>query len=595
MRLPRKYLAKFVREIADQCMSSRTFRTSRGAFYQNYVDLGSSDLQNPAMFNKLFASIDDLESLLFSPVSLRFHIADPDIPNIVNEAKGRAAASKIRQSCRQSDGDSMISQAVNSGLIKGIGIIKQLYKDNKFENHLIPPEDFGVYRENHTRLDENMEAFCQCMLITPTQFLNLIAGRPDEEELKRKGKRYMKEATGGMNDPKNAASAMNIVIGGLYPLQAAGSGVNPGRGVVDWMSQPRANLDPQVEQSLMELMEVWIWDTDRDDWATFQIIGDEILILGRYSLVNALAYDPASQVSAPPLKGVHPYNTFCPNPVAGYFWGASEVAKLILLQEAINARIIGTNKLLRKQEEPPTKFVGSAGVNQIALSRYNKPAGYYVENSPNAKIDRDVITIPQDLWASLHEYERMFDELMGLPPVAKGHGEKGVRSANHAETLVRMFSPRFKDRALLIERDVEHFGALRLDLAKAHIDKKMIAWVPAAAAGPENLSTPEDQKILIPPAPGLVPVYFTFADLSDDIILTIDSHSSSPAFAAEAQALAFNLVKLGAMSPADLVERADVSDPDELIAGIERRDIAKAEAVKEQENVKLLLHSGGKK
>jgi len=595
MRLPKKHLAKFVREIADQCMSSRTLRSSRGIFFQNYSDMGSSDAQNPAMFNKLFASLDDLESLLFSPVSLRFHIADPDIPNIVNEAKGRAAASKIRQSCRQSDGDSMISQAVNSGLIKGIGIIKQLYKDGEFENHLIQPEDFGVYRENHTKLDKNMEAFCHSMLITPTQFLNLIAGRIDEEELKRRGKRYMKESTGGMNDPKNAASAMNIVIGGLYPLQAAGSGVNPGRGVVDWMSQPRANLDPQVEQSLMELMEVWIWDTDRDDWATFQIIGDDILILGRYSVINALAYDPDSKVSAPPLKGVHPFNTFCPNPVPTYFWGMSEVAKLIYLQEAINARIIGTNKLLRKQEEPPTKFVGGSGVNQVALSRYNKPGGYYVESSPAAKIDRDTINIPQDLWASLHEYERMFDEMMGLPPVAKGHGEKGVRSANHAETLVRMFSPRFKDRALLIERDVEHFGALRLDLARAHIEKKMIAWVPQEAAGPESVSSPEELKVLIPPAPGLVPVFFTFADLSDDVSLTVDSHSSSPAFSADAKALAFDLLKVGAMSPADLVEHVDAPDPDELQAGITRREIARAAAAREQEQVKLLLHSGGKK
>ena len=585
MRIPLRNIDGWCRDIVDQCQSSRQDRANRGKMFSAYMGSGSADPTNPALFNKIGAAIDELESLLFSPVSLRFHIGDPDFPNIVNEAKGRAAASRIRHMYRSADFDSLISQAVCGGLVKGMGLVKQLYKRGLAPS-LVRPEDFGVFRENHTKLDADMEAFTHTMLITRHQFNRLVAGRPDEAELRRKAYAYMKPSN-GMQD---TGSAMNIVTGGLYPFQAGGSGVPQMKGVVtDWMSTPKAQIDPAAETEMLEMDELYVWDDKRDDWATFQLIGRDILLAGRYQIVNLFAHDPQTGVSSPDLKGAHPFSTFCPNPVEDYFWGMSEIAKLILLQESINARIVGTNKMLRKQEDPATKFIGSTGVNQQALSRFNKAGGYWVEGNPNAKIDRDKVEIPESLWHALHEYERMFDELMGLPPIAKGQGEAGVRSGAHAETLVRMFSPRFKDRALLVERDVERCGALSLDLARAHVDKRLVAWAPKEAAGMEG-TVGEDAELLKPPAPGLVPVYFTFADLPEDVTLTVDSHSSSPAFSQEAEQLVFSLFKIGAMSAADVVEHVNAPNPDELYGGIIRREEAKAKAAQEEQKIKLMTH-----
>ena len=544
------------------------------------------------MFNKTYAALDDLESLLFSPVSLRFAITDPDLPNIVNESKGRVAASRIRKYCRQTDADNLISQAVGISLRKGLGLIKTNVVNKEFSNQLVQPENFGVLHENHCRLDADMEAFAHRMLITPAQFRNLIKGRPDEADLKERAKSHMQGLTGGMRDA--SGSAMNIVTGGLYPFQAGGAGLpNQSRGIVDWMSQPKANIDPTVESSMLEMDELWVWDDKRGDWATFQIIGDNILLGGKYQITSAFSYNTHARQTDPTLKGNHPFSVFCANPVPEYFWGVSEITRLILLQEAINSRITGINKMLRKQEEPATKFVGSTGVNQQALSRFNKPGGYWTDSNPNAKIERDNVQIPEALWNSLHEYERMFDEMMGLPPIAKGQGEQGVRSGAHADTLIRMFSPRFKDRALLVERDVEKFGALMLDLARAHIDQKMIAWVPKESAGFENSSPEGEEALLIPPAKGLVAVTFTFADLPDDVSLTVDSHSSSPAFSQDAKELAFSLQRIGAMSPAQLVDHVDVSDPDDLRANIMRREVARAEAAEKEQELKAQTH--GKK
>jgi hypothetical protein len=570
-------------------MASRAERQQRNEFFDTFALVGSSDPNMPALYNKTHASLDDLESLLFSPVALRFQIGDPDIPNIVNEAKGRSAASRIRKMFRQTDLDSLVSQAVGVALRKASSLIKLTANKRTFTPTLIQPEDFGVMHENHTKLDADMEAFNHRMLITPSQFMRLIKDRPDETELKELAKTHMNPTSGQMKDA--SAVGMNVTTGGMYPFQPQGS-ASPAtsRGVVDWMQSPKPYTDPSVSSQMLEMDELYVWDDERNNWATFQIIGDNILIAGKYQTLNVYSYNSEARQDAPELIGDHPFNHFCVNPMPGYFWGFSEVTRLVLLQEAINSRLTGINKLLRKQEDPATKFVGSTGVNQVTLSRYNKPGGYFTDTNPNAKIERDNVTIPADLWGSMHEYERMFDEMMGLPPVAKGQGEAGVRSAQHAETLVRMFSPRFKDRALLVERDVERLGGSFLELARVHLDEKLFAWVPKEQAGVEDTSTKEELKLLIPPVPGTVPVMFTFGDLPSNVTLTIDAHSSSPAFSADAKALAFDLVKVGAMDAAQLVDHVDAPDPDELRAAIQRRDVAKAEAAKAEQQIKLLTH-----
>lgn len=589
MRIPSRGLEKFVREIVDQCLISQTERTNRGAMFNNYAMFGSENPSDAAIYNKTFAYLDDLESLLYSPVSLRFQIGDPDLPNIVEEAKGRSAAAKLRTLARKSDTDTYISKATWSSLVKGKAFIKQLFKRGQFSPSLVQPESMGVLRENHDKLDEDMEAFTHSMLITPYQFKRMIYNHPDREQLERKAKRYMRESRGGLS-PADGAQRQ-VIVGGLYPFQPAGSGSpNNTRGIVDWMDGPSPTLAPEQLQSLMQLDETWVWDDKRKDWATFQLIGDDMLISGKYQIANAYALNADTMKEVSDLVGQHPFHDFCANPIDGYFWGRSEIVNVALLQEALNARINGINRLLRKQEDPPTKFIGSTGVNQNALARFNKPGGYWTDSNPNAKIERDITAIPADLWNSLHEYERMFDEMGGLPPVAKGHGESGVRSQGHAETLVRMFSPRFKDRALLIERSVEGLGGGMLDLARVHVDRRMVAWVSKDFAGAQ--APAKEDSLMVPPVPGQVPVYFTFADLDDDVRLTVDSHSSSPAFSAEAKALAFELFKIGSMSKEDVVQHTDSPDPEDLIAGIQRREFAAAQAAQEQAKLKLVGKKG---
>ena len=585
MRIPKSNLIGFVREITNQCFTSRHDRINRGGFFQSYYDAGSNDPSNPALFNKTYASMDDLESLLYSPVSLRFKISDPDLPGVLSQQKGRVAAARLRNAARRSDTDTMISMAVQKALIKGKSFIKQLIKDKEFSPTLVQPEDMGVLRENYGNLDQNMEAFSHRTMVSIWQFdrqlRSLGWSEKDQNETYEKAKNFQKLSTG---DEASKSASMQVTVGGMYPFQPSNNGPAQARGIADWLSQPKPSLSPEVEQYLLPMDETWIWDDDRDDWATFQTIGEDILTLGRFQKINALAYDAVAKQSSEFLKGEHPFREFCINPVDDYFWGRSELTQIVTLQELINSRIVGINKMLRKQEAPTRQFIGTTGVNQNALSRYDKPNGYFVDGNPNTKINIDKVDIPQDLFNSLHEYERMFDDMMGLPPTARGKGDSGVRSHRHAQTLVQQSSPRFKDRALLVERDVEALAGLMLDLKRAHDDHKMIAWVPEQEAGLEGMAA---DALAPPPAPGMVPVPFRFSDLSDTMSITVDSHSSSPAFAEDEKQLNFDLVKIGAESKEDLVEHVDVSDPEALQMGIIRRDIAAAKAKQEEEQAKL--------
>ena len=154
-----------------------------------------------------------------------------------------------------------------------------------------------------------------------------------------------------------------------------------------------------------------------------------------------------------------------------------------------------------------------------------------------------------------------------------------------------MFSPRFKDRALLIERSVERLASLKLDLAKAYIAQKLTAWVPGEAAGSEKEIV--QNPFIIPPAPGMVPINFTYDDLDDDMTLTVDAHSSSPAFSAEARALLFDLLKIGAVDQEDVLVRSEIDDPEDLIANLQRRRAAQAAAAQQEQQLKLI--EGGRR
>src|SRR5262249_51573997 len=160
-----------------------------------------------------------------------------------------------------------------------------------------------------------------------------------------------------------------------------------------------------------------------------------------------------------------------------------------------------------------------------AYAKLKKPGGYISEQTPNAKIDTLAPQLPADLWADLKQIEGMYDDLGGFTPTLQGRGEGGVRAQAHAETLVRTASPRFKNRALRIERSVEAAGGLMIDILRARLPDKLSGWMkPGESIGVE---APEAwwKRMFVAPAPGMRKVEFIMYDLPATCKVMVDSHS----------------------------------------------------------------------
>jgi hypothetical protein len=158
----------------------------------------------------------------------------------------------------------------------------------------------------------------------------------------------------------------------------------------------------------------------------------------------------------------------------------------------------------------------------------------------------------------------MFYEVAGTAPIMRGQGESGVRSGVHAETLVKTGSPRLRDRALAVERQCSDVGDFCLKMLQS---KEARAFV--TSKGDE----------------------FLLSQLPEDVKVTVDSHTSSPAFSDDNRQLAFMLAKAQAIDAESLIEMTHPPMQDELIHRAREKKEMEAKLV--QDHPELL--SKGKK
>jgi hypothetical protein len=601
LRIPKRGLAGWCSEIVASCSASQHRRIDRGNYYNQLYLSGAID-GSTSTFNKTNVHISNLSSYLYSPVELRFSLKPEDPTQPDQRAMASGASSLLHRELRRGNVDMAIDDVTVQSLIKGKAFLQLLYTDTGFEPYVLMPELMGVLREDLPMLDRQ-EAFFFSTYLTPGQFELLVANHPDRDELLRKAKRYAM-APNQITAPDNINVLKTIVQGGGWgtsPVRGPDQSANPNRGIVDWLTAPEPQFAPEVLQSLLRLDEIWVQDAEMGDWTTLQTVGDDMVIEGKYIHRNLFA-DPMyitdkellkRSKDTNPLAGHHPFIEFCPNPIHNYFWGRSEVFNVALLQLALNARIDGINALLRRQEDPPYKFTGSKNINQTILAKLKKPGGFFSDSDPTAKVESLAPELPGDLWGDVHELERRFDEMGGFTATMQGRGEAGVRARAQAETLIRTGSPRFKTRALRIERAIEETGGLMLDTLKARYTRKVAAW--AKPSADELAAAPQSwwKNFWVAPAPGMKRIEFLMADIPPEWSVRVDSHSSSPAFSYESKELAFALAKSGAIGAEDLIMLTHPPHEEALALQAETREIAKQAMI--EMNPSLLLTSGKKK
>lgn len=602
MRLPRKNVGPWARDIISQCSASYKRRIERYTRFRNLYLTGDPDA-NVQIYNRTFAYIENIASYLYSPAELRATISLPRrMSNAVNLAKCSTAADELNDRARETDLDMKLEDANVWQLVKGKTFIKLLWAKDTFDPYVVQPEFMGVLNESHNALDYKMEAFFHMSFLTTSQLEDRLRGHPKRTQLLRKAKHWMRPGK-DTDRPDQDSLMRQVIIGSLTPFQMAGQSTqqNTAKGMVDWLSGPSAVFDSETLANMIRVDELWVWDSDRDDWTTIQMFGDDAVIEGEITHRNVFAQSAGEMRSAAgwesnPLQGQHPFREFCVNEIDNYFWGDSEVRLVALLQESLNRRVNGINQILRRQEKPSWVFSGSTSLNQNAFAKLTNPNGYIADSNPNFKADPKYPQIPEGMYESIAEVERWFDQMGSFSPVMQGRGESGVRAQGHAETLIRTSSPRFKDRAVSAERSVDGVLSLGLAMLQAHDASKFVAWIAPGTNSPEI--APEKERPTIvedPPAEGMLPVIFQLHHLPAGAKARVDSHSASPAFAQEARQLLFDLLKIGAATPEQVVERTHPANEGELIAGIEKRQIDQAKFIAQHPELLRSIEGGKRK
>jgi hypothetical protein len=463
----------------------------------------------------------------------------------------------------------------------------------------------GVHREDINDLDRQ-EAFFQSTYYTPEAFYNFLSTNPDREEIfKKVGKYYSSKENSPARDTENTFK--RIILSGLYPVGSsdAASPSSGGRNIVDWMGSPAPSFSPKVMQSLIRLDELWVKDDAREDYTTVQIVGDNV-VSSKDTRRNIFAdmFDPDDKQKSKkidhdnPLSGQHPYIEVCPNPLEGYAWGRSELCNVALVQEAVNKRVNGINALLRRQEDPNYLFTGMTSSAKDIMAKIKKPGGHLVEQNPGATAKALQTDLPKGLFDTLHEYIGMFDNLSGFKGAMGGEGEPGVRSSNHAETLVRMGSPKLKDCALTVERQLEQFGGLALDILKAKVAKEQTAWLMPKESMMSKVAALfvkfSEDEFDDAPVTGMKPVKFLLNQLPDSCKVCVDSHSSSAAFSADNRQLIFELAKLGAIDPEHIIEHLHPPGSDALIQNIKQKEISQQQMLEQHPELAPEILTGKK-
>ena len=488
----------FYLDIINKCMVSKEERRGDYTTLRAYYLFGAGPEEAPAYFNKIHPHLDPLTSFLYSAETTRFSIALGASVHTNEHRKSPALTQALNDEWLNSNADQVFSTALTWALVYNTTFVKLVYK-NGIHPYMIEPSAIGVLRED-TPYTDRQEAIVQTYYITKSELYARLYSHPKRESI------VSRISTGTKVSESDIPEAVNRIVM---------SQTNPtiyGNVNMDLYGMNRYKA--RVAEDTVEMTELWVWNDDTEDYQVVTMAAPNIIVYDR----------PGASVF---LKGECPFVQICPNPLYDYFWGASEVQQLLLLQELRNTRMTEILDLLSKQVNPPTALTGFTGILDEKNFALNRAGGLLSSDMPNAKADRLAPNMPPDLFEVIHEIDNMFAEVSGISNVLSGKGESGVRSQGHASQLARLGSSRAKKRALIVEDSLEKVATLYLKLMQVY----------------DNTHFRDTEE-----------VPFIAEQFTKDFVVKVDAHSNSPIFTEDLKTLAFNLFKAGAIDKESLLD-----------------------------------------
>lgn len=500
MRIPEDNVKReeFYLDLINKCGVSASERKADYSALRNYYLFGSGPEEAPAIFNKIYPHIDQLTSFLFSAETTRFSI---DLGAAVPPDEFRRVpilTKALNDEWLNSNCDQVFSNALTWALCYNTTFVKLIYRSG-IHPYMIEPGNVGVLRED-TPYTDRQEALVQKYYITKSELMNRLYSHPKRDEiLKRVSSAYHQS---GLEVPEGldriVMSQSNPTMYGNVNLDLSGY----------------TRYKARVAEDTVEMNELWVWNDETQDYQVVTIADPDVVIYDR----------PGETVF---LKGECPFVQICPNPQYDYYWGQSEVQRLVFLQQLRNKRMSEILDLLSKQVNPPTALIGFSGILDEKNFALNRAGGLLSSDLPNAKVERVAPSMPQQLFEVIHEVDAMFAEASGISSVLSGRGEQGVRSAGHASQLARLGSSRAKKRAIIVEDALEKVATLYLKMMRVYDDTHL-----KDADG----------------------VPFIASQFTEDFVVKVDAHSNSPIFTEDLRQLAFNLFKAQAIDREGLID-----------------------------------------
>jgi len=502
MRIPDDPLQRemYYIDIMEKCMVSIDARRTEYDSLRAYYLFGAGPEQAPAQYNKIFPHIDQLSAFMYAADSTRFSInigaSQPDYYQQMVPALTKG----LYDYWLNSNADQVFDQALNWSFCYNSTFVKPVWR-NGIHPYMVEPSVMGVLREDIPYTDRQ-EAMVQVYYMTKSELLSRLYSHPKRDELVRRitfSEQETRSDAQGID--RVITSATNPTIYGNINLNLAG--IN--------------RYVPMLAEETVKMRELWVYDDSIGDYMCVTIADPDVVIYDR----------PAESMF---LKGEVPFVQIAPNPQYDYYWGQSEVQRLIFLQDMRNKRTTQILELLDKQVNPPTALMGFNGILDEKTFALQRASGLLATDMPNAKVEQFSPDIPNDIFREIAEIDAMFAEASGIVSVLQGRGESGVRSAGHASQLARLGSSRAKKRALVVESALEKLATLYLKIMRVYDDT-----VYTDLKGNK----------------------FIAKQFTDDFTVKVDAHSNSPIFMEDQRELAFSLYQAGTISKERLIEMLD--------------------------------------
>ncbi len=414
---------------------------------KKYDDYGEKILRN-SVKNPLFKHLKDIASLVYYPDNIIFdNVIQIDKENIKSEHIKLFDKLKLEiyEDFVNRALDILIYDIVFWSLVYGSYFVKVFVNsNNEIVHKKVSPYDICVLYEDYQDLDKNQ------IILHVTRIPRHIAV-----------KRYGEEAIVEM---KEVSTPIRPETRFLQMVYSETKGQVPTQDEM-WGIDTEMPPIPKTTGKYIEIYEMWLWDSDIQDYLMVQFIGNKVI-----------------KSKNPFIPKEHPFVPCIINSLEGYFFGLSELHFLYRIQDKLKEQIEKLNHNEQMLNEPPMIVSGLAGsIEAKEIREKLKKKGEIIEIiDPTGKIDFYMPKLTPDiLYKSLEYWETSFKEMSGIIGILGGKPLPNVRSGSYASVLAQFASAPLREKALRVEYFIETLMSLHANIKTKILEKyALISGIP---------------------------------------------------------------------------------------------------------------------